>query len=707
MSTASRALQPAAQGAALPAWVFAGLLVAACVAAYWPALHAGWIWDDDSYVTANAVVQSADGWWRAWIPGETPQYYPLVFASFWLQHALHGLHPAGYHAVNIALHAASAVLLWRLLARLGVRGAALAAIVFALHPVQVESVAWVTERKNVLSMALSLCALIAWVRAREGTEIHAGRWLWLAALAFVGAMLAKTTAVAVPVAMLAIEWWRGRAVRGSALAVVLGCLLVGVGLGLHTAHLEVEHVGAQGEEFGKPWVERLMHASQAWWFYLRTWVWPTDIVFIYPPFDLSPRSVAGWTAFVAGLAALAGAALVAWRGARGPLALLVIYSAGVFPALGFVAVWPHRYSPVADHFGYVGGVAVCVGLGWALASAWDRAVRGKGASPAARGIAAGLAALLGVLTWQACLPYQDEETLWTHTLERNDRAWIAANNLASIHLSRARAASDAGDQAALRDEALLAEAFALRAAELTDRRDMPALSNLSEALRLQGRLEEALAAAQLAVAANSRYADTLWMRARLHEQLGRTAEAGADYTEATRLAPRSPTYHHERMRFMVTQGRLQDALESATALAALQPQNAEAQGNLGNLLLANGRAAEGRAQLERTLRMAEGPLAVGISLRLCDAYLAGEATAEELQRALALAQGAVRATGEGEAGPWLALARAEWRAGRSDAARAALQRADGLAAAFDARTRAAYDHARASAAALIEPHGSP
>ncbi|MFM8640440.1 MAG: O-GlcNAc transferase, partial [Planctomycetota bacterium] len=117
------------------------VLAAAVVVAYWPALHAGWIWDDDSYVLENPVVRVPGELWRAWVPGATPQWYPLVFLSFGAQHAVHGVDPFGYHLVNVLLHLGSALMLWRLLAALRLPGAALAAALFALHPVQVESVA--------------------------------------------------------------------------------------------------------------------------------------------------------------------------------------------------------------------------------------------------------------------------------------------------------------------------------------------------------------------------------------------------------------------------------------------------------------------------------------------------------------------------------------------------------------------------------------
>jgi protein O-mannosyl-transferase len=128
------------------------LLVVAVLIAYLPALQGGYIWDDNRYVTENPILPQPDGLAAIWTdPGATIQYYPMVFTTFWLEYRLWGLNPLGYHATNILLHALSALLLWAILRRLAVPGAWLAAALFALHPVHVESVAWVTERKNVLS----------------------------------------------------------------------------------------------------------------------------------------------------------------------------------------------------------------------------------------------------------------------------------------------------------------------------------------------------------------------------------------------------------------------------------------------------------------------------------------------------------------------------------------------------------------------------
>src|SRR5262245_4535915 len=176
--------------------------------AYLPALRAGYIWDDDKYLTENPVLASVAGLLRIWVPGNTPQYYPAVFTSFWLEHALWGLRPAGYHAVNVLLHASAAVLVWRLASRLALPGAWFLAALFALHPVHVESVAWVTERKNVRSGVLYLLAALAYLRFEDEREVPAEparrpwRWYGLSFALFVLALLSKTVTCSLPAALI-------------------------------------------------------------------------------------------------------------------------------------------------------------------------------------------------------------------------------------------------------------------------------------------------------------------------------------------------------------------------------------------------------------------------------------------------------------------------------------------------------------------------
>ncbi|NBQ16093.1 MAG: hypothetical protein EBU31_16150, partial [Proteobacteria bacterium] len=419
-------------------WIAMFVICVAAFAAYGPALRAGWIWDDDSYILDNPAVQLPGGVLDAWVPGSTPQYYPLVFVSFWVQHGLHGLDPYGYHLANVLLHVGSSIMLWRLLRRMRVPGSLLAAGLFALHPVQVETVAWVTERKNVLSMAFALASLISWVRFLQDTRPFAARagWWGLSFVLFAMAMLSKTTAVAVPVAMVAIAWWRpwdaaddhpelvrpASPVRASVMLAV-PFFVLGIAMGLFTAWVEATLVGARGAEFARPALERLMQASQAWWFYLGTWGWPHGLMFVYPAFD-GPAWLP-WLALLAGLSVAVAAFMAARRGVRGPMVAFLCYSAGVFPALGFINLYPLRFAPVADHFGYVASAVLAPAAAWCLLRAL-RAAESRGL-PVPACIVAAMVLLggLAVASNAHAARFANAETLWRASLADNPRAWLA------------------------------------------------------------------------------------------------------------------------------------------------------------------------------------------------------------------------------------------------------------------------------------------
>lgn len=674
-------------------WPLFLLVLLGALVAYWPALHAGWIWDDDSYVTQNPVVQSPDGIWQSWVPGRTPQYYPLVFCSFWVQVAAHGVEPFGFHLVNVLLHLCSAVVLWRVLVRLGVPGAWLAAAIFALHPVQVESVAWVTERKNVLSLLCALASTWAWVRGTQDPRPLRSRsgWFGLSFVLFVAAMLSKTTAVAVPVGLAAVELWQRRSgaqrpagqlpARGAA-ALVAPYLVIGVLMGLYTAHVEATHVGATGVEFHRAPLDRLLQAAQAWWFYARTWVWPGELLFVYPPFEQGGGQWMAWAALAGGVAVAGWAAWRFWQGKPGWLALFLVYSAGVFPALGFINVYPLRFAPVADHFGYVGGVAMCIGLGWLLAQAWGAVTRSSRVPPWVGAAACALLlSTLATLTWTQTLHYQDEATLWSWTLERNPRAWLAANNLATIELAATRAALESGDTSA-RDQhlaraAALVERAAAGAAE-SGVPDLPVFSNLSEVRRLQNRLPEALAAINQAVDLQPRYAGTRWQRGRLRELTGDEAGAAEDYAVAVREDPGSALYLREQIRHLVKQKRVPEARDAAARLARMEPDDPETQGNLASLMLETGDIAGARMQFERALSMAAEPLATIMAVRMADACLRAPLEPRWTARGLELGKQLVIRTEGKEPISLLLLALGQATTGDEKGARASLAVADAL-----------------------------
>jgi len=458
-------------------WLVALALVIATLLAYHPAWQAGFIWDDDKYVTLNPLLTAPDGLRRIWFSLDSPsQYFPLTYTTFYLERAFWGLNPAGYHRINILLHAANALLAWRLLARLRVPGAWLAAAVFALHPVQVESVAWITERKNVLMCFFFLQALLAWTTFIDDKTRRPWRFYALALVFYALALAAKTTACTLPAALLLVLWLKKMPVGWRRLAEVVPFVVLGLGMGLVTVWWERNKIGTQGPMFAIGPLERVLIASRALWFYAGKLFWPTNLTFSYPRW----RIVASDPGAYAWLLALAGLGVVIWRArtwsGRSAEVAAVFFAVTLSPVLGFIMMVTFLYSFVADHYQYL----ACLGP-IALASAG--LVRGLGRITGLKpflqpALCAALLVLLGVLTWRQCGMYSDEETLWRATLARNPGSWMAENNL-GLALARK------GERR---------EAIALFRKSLEIKPDdAKAMNNLGNTLALSGELTEAIA----------------------------------------------------------------------------------------------------------------------------------------------------------------------------------------------------------------------
>ncbi|MBI5724063.1 MAG: glycosyltransferase family 39 protein [Planctomycetes bacterium] len=448
-----------AEGGRMRGWNFkvvlmGGLLAAVTVAAYLPAMGCGFIWDDDDYVTANTTLRDLDGLKRIWTqPDSLPQWYPAVHTTFWVEHHLWGFDPFGYHLVNVLLHCFSSLLLWAILRRLEIPGAYLAAAIFALHPVHVESVAWITERKNVLSGLFYLGAALAYLKfsppRSAGPAWRSWPFLALAAALFVLALLSKTVTASLPAAILLVLWWRRGRVAWGDLAALIPLLIIGAAMGMHTAEMERLHVGAVGPEWDRTFMERCIVAAHAVWFYAGKLVWPAGLTFLYPRWAVNTGDWIEYT-YLAGLCAAAAAAVaIAVRmrtpAGRAPLAAGLFFVGTLFPALGFFNVYPHRFSFVADHFQYlasIGLIVLAAGIFAAIAGRLTAPVLPDGPpaklpkyAPAAAACLI-VAALAGLTAMQGRL-YANLEELWFDTLRKNPGCWLAWNNLGFLYTKSA------------------------------------------------------------------------------------------------------------------------------------------------------------------------------------------------------------------------------------------------------------------------------
>jgi tetratricopeptide (TPR) repeat protein len=612
----------------------AAVIVVATTIAYVPAMRGGFIWDDDRYVTKNDFLDTAAGLRNIWLEigrEGTVQYYPMVFTTFWIEHRLWGDSPHGYHAINVLLHATGAILLWRVLRRVRVPGAWIAAMVFALHPVHVESVAWITERKNVLSGALYLGAALAYLRFRppeEPAEIDSGRWrYWALALGlFVLALLSKTVTASLPAALLLVIWWRRGRIGAADVVPLVPMLILGLAFGMITAHLEKENVRAEGADWTLTFVQRLLIATRAPWFYLGKLLLPVGLVFIYPRWTIDASDVLAWAFPALTIGLVAALWLLRSRIGRGPLVAALFFGGTLFPALGFVNTYPMRYSFVADHFQYlasIGPIAMIVAAG---AIALARAPR------AGRAVAAAALLALAALTWQRGAAYRDLETLWRDTITRNESCWMAHSNLGLL---------------------------------LYDRNGPGDASEAEEHLRTALALKEDFFEAHFSLAAllqsQRRYADAMrhYRRAR---EIKSTKEVEGRIADVGRLVELSADPAHAEIAAaaaLAEEGRMDDAITRLEAIVAGRPDFAPARIALGNLLRRADRPADARAQLEAALQLDETLAAAHVALgQLHFAASELEPALARFDRAIAL-DDRIPAAHEGRAMALARLGRAE------------------------------------------------
>ncbi|MEW6742491.1 MAG: tetratricopeptide repeat protein [Planctomycetota bacterium] len=560
------------------------VLLAAVLLAYAPVWRAGFVWDDPEYVVNNPTLRDLDGLARIWFSLSTPQYYPLVFTTFWAEFQLWGLYPLGYHLTNVLLHAAGTILLWKLLRRLRAPAALGAAALFALHPVHAESVAWITERKNVLSLVFYLAAAHAYLRwAVPAPEVGApgrrrarGLSPYLVALAlFVAALLSKTVTCTLPLALILVIWWKKGRLAWRDLAPLLPFFVVGAALGVTTATLEKTHVGAQGDEWSLGLLERALLAGTVPWFYVSKLVWPFGLTFVYPHWTIDAADPQWYLSPLATVGVVSVLFLVRARIGRGPLTAALFFLASLFPALGFFNVYPMRFSFVADHFQYLASIGPLTLLVALLSTAAGRL--SARAIPLGRGAAIAALLVLVGLTWKQASIYRDIETLWRDTLAKNPSAWIAHSNLGEVLVAQGRI-----------DEALLHCETALRL-----NRDLPeAHGNLANALYLKGRFEEALAHQHEVARLDPENVKILSNMGATLEAMGRLEEARASFEEALRRAPDYATAHFNLGNVLVKQGAIDRAAEHYESAARLAPDFLLAHYKLGLLREAQGERDE-------------------------------------------------------------------------------------------------------------------
>jgi tetratricopeptide (TPR) repeat protein len=584
------------------------VLAAIGLAAYWPSLSGGFVFDDDTLVTKSSMVQAANGLYRMWLTTEPLDYWPLTNTSFWFEWRLWGLQPTGYHVTNLVLHVASGVLLWAILRRLSIPGAFLASALFVVHPVNVESVAWIAQRKNTLSMVLMLGSLWCYLRADPGAQASPDRtpapgdarrskakgssarkqdaaeapsakgrtvWYGVSLVAFLLAMLSKGSVAILPLVLLVIVWWQRRAVtlmdfvRTAPFFAIAGVLTI--------VNIWFQNHYMTGDAIRDVTIaQRIIGAAAIVWFYLSKAVLPIRLMFLYPQWSIQAGDIRWWLPLVA-LIVVTG--LLWWQRAspagRAMLTAWACFIVGLLPVMGLTDVYFMKFALVADHYQYIAMIAVLVLVAAGVSAVAGDAGERQGLS---RGVGIALVAVLIVLSWRQSRLYADAETLYRATLAENPSSWLIHNDLALLLVDR-------GDF----DEAAAHFHESVR----LDPRQIEAHNNLCHTEAHQGHLEEAVKECGETITLISA---TL---AKVPE-LPSLDETRRTYRDSLKLA------HNDRGGALAMLGRSNEALPEFEAVVRLDPEFADGQNNLANVLLASHRESEAIDHYRDAIRLQPG-----------------------------------------------------------------------------------------------------
>jgi len=544
--------------------LWSGLLVVIVIVSYLPAAKAGYIWDDDYYVTENKLISAPDGLRRIWFSQDCPsQYFPLTYTTFRLEYSLWKMNPTGYHITNIILHAINALLVWLLLRQLSIPGAWFAAAIFALHPVNVESVAWITERKNLLMAFFCLLSLLCWLEFanRSNKERNAWQFYGLSLALYILALFSKTTACTLPAALVLLLWFRHIPLTTKRWLQVTPYVLLGLAMGIFVVWWERDHQGSSLLVLGLNFVERILLASRALWFYLGKLFWPAKLAFSYPQWEINWAEPVQYTWLAACIISVF--CLWYWRSklGRGTIAAFAFFAATLFPMLGFFSLYTFLYTYVADHYQYfacIGPIAVFAAMGYHTLTK-----SGRWGGDTARVVATLILVILGTLTWQQSSVYKDSETLWSNTLSKNPGSWLANNNIGIELESQGKI-----------DEAMAHYRQALRISPSNPEVNC----NIATILHSQGKFDESVQYYRRALKdRNPR--DNAKVYADAHNNLGLLlVKQGADdkavkhFAEAIRIRPAHYEAHSNLGVALAKQGKFDKAIKHLTKALQINPE---------------------------------------------------------------------------------------------------------------------------------------
>lgn len=564
-----------------------GVPVCLCLAAaiaYLPLLHAGFVWDDDSTLTGNPLVHSLHGLYRLWFTTDAADYWPVSSTTLWIEWHLWHMHAWGYHATNLALHLANTLLVWTILRQLRIPGATLAALLFAVHPLNAEAVAWIAQRKTLLAMLFFLISTASYLRAETGpgcvitgTGCVGKRWYWLSLGGFVLAMLSKGSVAPLPLVLLGVIAWHRPVSRSDLLR--LGPFFL-VAVVFVSIDIWFQRHGSVDVIRNADLLDRTLGAGACIGFYICKILLPINLSFIYPLWDIRPESPLWW------IPAL-GAVGVTWWLVRGGRSRPALFAWGYFcvmllPVMGFADVYYMRYSLVANHYAYVAipGVLAFAAFRWTLwnqqPSRWPVAV------------AAAVLVLLTALTWCQVLTYRNARTLFAATLKQNPGCWMAHNYIgAELFPAGQRSEAINHFEEAVRLKPDYAEGH----------------FNLGNALSLTDRSLGAIAEYELALRYKHNYPEARYYLANELTQSGQLPEAIAQYERLERETGMTFGVENNLGNALAKVGKPQDAIAHYKQALSLEPRSAPTHANLGNALAAAGHVPEAAAEYELALEL--------------------------------------------------------------------------------------------------------
>jgi len=562
-------------------WFFCLILAAVTILAYQPAWHGGLLWDDDN-CTTPPELRSLDGLRRIWFqPRATAQYYPLLYTSYWVQQRLLGDSPSGYHLVNLLLHIGCVVLVLKILRFLRVPGAELAAVIFALHPVNVETVAWIAERKNTLSGIFALAATFSYLKFDENRSRPSYA---LAIGLFLLGLLSKTAIVTLPLAWLMIFWWKRGAISWRRDVVPsIPFFFLSAAAGLVTRWFENTGIGYKTTILDLSLLDRCLIAGRAFWSQLGKLLWPSNLMFVYPRWEINAGV---WWQYLFPLAVL-GLLGVLWnfrRWSRAPFAGVLIYLFLLLPSLGFLNIYFFIYSFVADHWQYLACLGIITPCASGIVLLAGHFKRWQGwIEP---GVTLLVAGTLFLLTSQQSRMYTDIETLYRTTIARNPTCWMAQVNLGNI-LYQSNRVPEAMD--------LFNLAMGIK----------PAVAHysLGNALLQKGRTSGAIEQYKEALRIDPNYAETQNNLGNALLLIGQTSKAIDQYQQALRINPGNAKTHNNLGNALVQTGRAAEAIDHYKQALRIHPTSADAHNNLASALAQMGRISEAIEQLKAALRI--------------------------------------------------------------------------------------------------------